>query len=217
MKTAFVDTSEKASIWRIKPKIYDFGKENQLYVFPGKCREKRLAKVLSKCDVKIIDENCSDEFSRKVYLKAILQIMKEKDIENLTFCFKNPSEYLDIFLSLFKREIPFSVTFSMENEQLVEYFLEKYGHPITITGNVKNGLLVYGGGFFPEISDSATVLDLSGGLNGDKLEFQEFLIKNVSFPIHITSLPLLRAALNLTEKDVEDIIIKLCIIRTKSE
>lgn len=217
MNYAFINTLIKPGILRIKPKIYKFKTGHNLYVFPGKCSDKKLKKAIEKHSSFLIPERCTDALKNSVYCKAILQALKENNLSEIFFCFENPMKKIEILTYFFNHDIRFSLTPSENSDAAADYFLEKYGLPVTIVSKVNNGLLVYEKGILPPVENTALLLDLSGGLASPKLGISEYILKEESFPIKITSLSLLETALTLTGLDVKDIIIKLCIIRTKHE
>lgn len=214
MNLGYINPSSKQSFLLRKTKIYQFDNSNKLYIFYP---FKKPPKIIKKHNIKIIDEYSESIYKKSVYMKTILQILKEKNINELSFCFENAEDYLFILEEIFKKNIPFSLTDCTSAENVTDYFLEKYGHPITITRRIKSGLLVYIGGTPPMCDSGVFKLDLTKKLPGNKIIISEFLIKNRIFPIKITSFGLLDAALKLTESDTEDIIIKHSIICHQEE
>lgn len=214
MNLGYIDTSHKPSIFTKKPKMFTFDNGNKLYLFPQLNKQPR---IISKLNLLMIDNNSESFCKEFVYTKAILQILKEKNLSEITFCLDNPINHLYILEFMFKNNISFSLSSCMDSDNIVEYFLEKFGHPIRILKTVKTGLFVYLGGTPPRIEKNVLKLDLRGSMEGEKTVIAEYFIKNKNFPVKITSLSMLDAAIKLLDADKSDIIIKFCIIKQQEE
>lgn len=215
MNYAFIDHNKRPSLYKIKPKIHNFCAENKLYIFPGKCRERRLKRALIKYKCSLFPNECSYNFKIKIWHKTIIHAMKEYGYHEVIFCSENYLESINLLESMFKSNVYFSLISLGDCDKAVDYFLDKYGFPVRITKYPQSNLVVYIDGVLPYYKNN--ILDLSGTLDCKKIIVSEYILKNTNFPFSISSLPLLEGALMLTEKETEDIIIKLCIIGTKCE
>ena len=214
MNFGYINNTLKNTFIIKKPKIYHFENGNSLYVFS---KFKKPPKIIKKKNIKIIDDFTETFCKKTVYSKAILQILKEKNIKDVSFCFENAEDYIFLLEDMFKNNIPYSLSDCIGAELAADYFLEKYGQPISIKARIMSGLFVYMGGTPPPCDNNVLRLDFDGNLTGNKIVISEYLIKKTSFPVKISSLGLLDAALKLTGKKTKDIIIKPCIIRQPEE
>ena len=217
MNFGYIDMQSKAGLFSIKPKVYSFETGRLLYIFPAISKEAKLNKITKKYDVQLIPQKVNHEFKERIYIKIILQVLKETDTKNITFSFENAEDNLELLIYFFKREIPFVITDSLNADKVCDFFLDKFGHPVTVVSRVRSGLFVYEGGNFPAINLSVIKLDLAGNLPGEKIIVNEYNLKNINFPIKINSIALLNSVLTLTGKEISDIIIKPCIIRVADE
>lgn len=214
MNFGYIDHSLKSVFLNRKPKIYQFDTGNKLYIFTP---FKKPKKNIKKQNIIMINDFSESFYEKFVYQKAILQTLKEKNIGEISFCFENAKDYIFLLEEMFKNNISFSLTDCAFSDEVADYFLENYGHPVRILGRLKTGLLVYIGGTLPLCDDNVLKLDFTRNLPGEKIVISEFLIKNTFFPVKISSFGLLDAALKITGKEIDDLIIKLCIIRGQAE
>ena len=214
MNFAYINANLKHRFFIRKPKKYDFETGNSLYVFEN---YKKPTKIFKNQNIKIIGDESENICKNFVYIKTILQILKEKGLSDVTLCFDNTKDYIPLLEELFKKNVSFSLADCLGALETTDFFLEKYGHPVRIIKKVNCGLFVYFGGEVPFCNKGTIKLDFSNNLIGNKITIDEFLIKNISFPIKISSFGILDAALTLTGKKIKDIIIKPCIILSEDE
>ncbi len=217
MNYAYIDAQKKAKYWCIKPQIYNIKEENKLYVFPGKVNKVRLKKAMSKFNFSELPKNCNSEIKTEIWCKTISQAMKEYNFKEIVFCSEKHMDNIEILTYFFKENIKFSITPSIDDETVIDFFLEHFGLAVSVKNSVSDSLVVYFSGAVPKTFEKTLILDLSANLNCKKISVCSYFIKNHTFPLEIVSLPLLQAAMDLTETKIKDIIIKLCIIGTKCE
>ncbi len=217
MNYAIIDNNKKSSFFRIKPEKFTFHTGHNLYIFPGLCRKNQLYRVLSRYDCSFFPNECNFDMKLKIWCKIIIQCMKEYGLKEITFCSLKYMKYINFLNSFFNKSIDFSLMLSGDSNNVIDYFLETYGFPVSTKIYVQRGLIVYIDGPVPQYEKNVKILDLNTSLDCEKIVVSEFLLKNISFPIKIDSLPVLEGALELTAKEIEDIIIKLCIIGTNCE
>ena len=215
MKYAFIDNQKKPLFLKVKPEVYTFETGNNLYIFPGRCRTKRLNRALSKYSYSLFPKDCSYDLKIKIWYKTIVKTMKEYGFTELIICSEKYMNHIKLLNCIYKNNIEFSITSTGDFEDVVDYFLEKFGLPVRATTCLESGLVVYIDGAIKHFKNN--ILDLSGTLTCEKIIVSEYILKNTPFPIIINSLHLLEGALILTGIEIEDIIIKLCIIGTKRE
>ena len=208
MKLGYIDNFSKYYFFKRKYKVFTFETGNELYIFS---RTKNINKLIGKTGVEIINENCDKDFLNHLYIKIINKCMKEHNLKDITFSFYNSADYLPLLTHFIKNEINFSLAESTDSQNMSSFLLETYGLPVAVTQRVKTGLYVYFDGNKIRCENSVLMLDIKKSINSD------YLIKECLFPIKISSPALLNAALLLTEKNLDDIITKPCIIRPDDE
>lgn len=150
------------------------------------------------------------DFKRAIFTKTIVQSIKELDLNQITLSFDDFGDAVSITENLIKKNISLLLADSTCAQNVSDYFLEKIGLSIPVVGRVRDGLYVYGGGEKITVASNVYTLDLISGQT-------EYIIKDVIFPVKINSLNILNDALDLTEKNLSDIIIKPCIICAQGE
>lgn len=150
------------------------------------------------------------EFKRNIYTKAIIQSIKKLKTDEITISTENIYDDIPLLENLFKKNTIFSIGNSEQAYQTAEYFLCKYGMPVSILTKVKSGVYVYLGGERILTSHNVPTVDLTNNNI-------EYIIKGVQFPVKIMSFSVLFDALQITNKKLSDIIIKPCIILRPDE
>lgn len=197
MKKGYIITPEKKKFLFSRPKIFTFETGNELYVFSNQ-------KKIKKYNVDLIPKYIP-KINDNIAIKIAKQIIKENNIKNITISFDNPMDYLSLIHSLIEQKISFSILYSDITDLVTDYFLEKYGIPVSITTNPNSELLLYFGGSIPKLSEKTMLFDFTEKLALKKIIVKEYKIKNIDFPFKINNLPLLLAVLELSKKNIEDI------------
>ncbi len=215
MNFGYIDKSKKNNRIIKKPDIFNFKNNNHFFVFPSDMSNKKINKISRKNSIISIDETATFP-DKGIILKIISKFIKEKSIvrnQNIVFCFEKNFSKIDLFLELFTNGYSVSLARSEDAHDTTDYFLKKCGIAIPVVSRVHEGLVLYWDGFLPALSKNVFLIDLSRSLPVDNVYLCEYEIKDSFFPIKIDSQSLLNTALLLTEKCLDDVIIKICITR----